>query len=63
MLHNWMKSLLWDMEHSKKVSLTGSISNVGTQDLKSMPVSSVTNALGGRIPGTSNPTGERTSRW
>ena len=35
----------------KKVSLTGSISNVGTQDLKSMPVSSVTNALGGRIPG------------
>ena len=35
----------------KKVSLTGSISNVGTEDLKSMPVSSVTNALGGRIPG------------
>ena len=34
----------------KKVSLTGSISNVGTEDLKSMPVSSVTNALGGRIP-------------
>ena len=29
----------------KKVSLTGSISNVGTEDLKSMPVSSVTNAL------------------
>ena len=32
-------------------ALTGSISNVGTEDLKSMPVSSVTNALGGRIPG------------
>ena len=29
----------------KKVSLTGSISNVGTEDLKSMPVSSVTVTL------------------
>lgn len=35
----------------KKVSLTGSISNVGSEDLKSVPVSSVTNALSGRIPG------------
>lgn len=35
----------------KKVSLTGSISNVGNSDLKSTPVSSITNALTGRIPG------------
>ena len=46
----------------KKVSLTGSISNVGTEDLKSMPVSSVTNALGGAYSGASHPTRKWTSR-
>ena len=35
----------------KKASITGAISNVGNKELTSVPVSSVTNALTGRIPG------------
>lgn len=35
----------------KKASITGSISNVGADDLKKVPVSSSTNALTGQIPG------------
>ncbi|WP_460765317.1 SusC/RagA family TonB-linked outer membrane protein [Niabella terrae] len=35
----------------RKVSVTGAISNVGASELKSVPVSSVTNALTGRVPG------------
>jgi TonB-dependent SusC/RagA subfamily outer membrane receptor len=35
----------------QKASLTGSIANVGSQELRETPVSSVTNALTGRVPG------------
>lgn len=35
----------------KKASITGAITNVGNKELTSVPVSSVTNALTGRIPG------------
>ena len=35
----------------KKASITGAISNVGNKERTSVPVSSVTNALTGRIPG------------
>ncbi len=35
----------------KKASITGSISNVSSKELKDAPVSSVTNALTGRVPG------------
>ncbi len=35
----------------KKASVTGSIANVGSKELKDVPVASVTNALTGRIPG------------
>jgi len=34
-----------------KASVTGSIANVGNKELKDVPVSSVTNALTGRVPG------------
>ena len=45
-LHHDGEAVVVGYGTQKKVSLTGSISNVGTEDLKSMPVSSVTNALG-----------------
>lgn len=35
----------------KKATVTGSIANVGNEQLKEVPVSSVTNALTGRVPG------------
>lgn len=35
----------------KKVSVTGSISNIGNKELKASPVSSITNAFTGRVPG------------
>lgn len=35
----------------RKASITGAISNVGNKELTAVPVSSVTNALTGRIPG------------
>lgn len=35
----------------KKVSITGSISNISSETLKMAPVSNVTNAMAGRIPG------------
>ena len=35
----------------RKATVTGSISNVGNEQLKEVPVSSVTNALTGRVPG------------
>lgn len=35
----------------KKISVTGSIVNVGNKELKETPVSSITNALTGRVPG------------
>lgn len=35
----------------KKATVTGSITNVGNDQLKEVPVSSVTNALTGRVPG------------
>lgn len=35
----------------RKVSVTGAISNVGSEDIKKAPVASVTNSLTGRVPG------------
>lgn len=35
----------------RKISVTGAISNVGSEDIKKAPVASVTNALTGRVPG------------
>jgi len=35
----------------KKVSVTGAIANVNASEIRSVPVSSVTNALTGRVPG------------
>ena len=39
------------MVHKKKVSVTGSVSNISTKELAKISTPSLSNTLGGQIPG------------
>ena len=49
----WTKSRLLDMEHKKKITVTGAVSSVGTKDILKSPVPNIAQALTGKVPGLS----------